>query len=467
MKLKDFKNKKVTVMGLGLHGGGVGTAKFFCKKGAQVTVTDVKTKKELTSSLKKLKDLPINYTLGKHKEEDFINADLIIKNPGVPQNSPFIKIAKKDNVPVETATTIFFKLCSAKIIGVTGTKGKSTVSTLIYRFLKTENEDTFLAGNIGLSPLEILDKIIKNKEKKRRETKVVLELSSFNLEDLKKSPNIALITNIYKDHLNRYKDFKDYIKAKTSIFSYQNKKDILVLNYDNSRTRKFASQAPGIVYFYSLDKKNKKGCFLKNKQVFFNKDDTPILNITDIKQVGTHNISNILGSISVAKIMGVSNNNIKKVINNFKGVPEREQKIATKKGVKYFDDTTATIPEATQVTIDALKQKYPQSRIFLIGGGVDKKLDYKKLAQKIKTEIEKVLLLPGTATEKIKKELKERGALKKIISVNSMKEAVKKSSVLSKEKDIVLLSPAAASFNLFENEFDRGKKFKKAVREIK
>ncbi len=460
----SFKGKKITIMGLGLHGGGVGSTKFFYKKGAEVTVTDIKTKEELKSSLRKLKGLPINYTLSEHKKEDFTNADLIIKNPGVSQSSPYLKLAENKNIPIETATTIFFKLCLSEIIGITGTKGKSTVATLIYRFLKTEYENTVLAGNIGVSPLQVLDKTDKK-------TKVVLELSSFNLEDLEKSPQVALITNIYKDHLNRYKNMKEYIGAKAPIFKNQTKKDILVLNYNNQKTRSFAPEAKGKVYFFSLTEKNKNkegevGCFLKNGQIFFSEKQEPVLNLRETEIKGEHNISNLLAAVTLAKIFKVPSKNIKESIKSFKGVPEREQQIATKNGIRFFDDTTATIPEAAQVTISVLKEKNPKSRIFLIGGGVDKNLDYKDFTLGIKEKIENILLLPGTASNKIKRAFAEKKTEEKIIQVSSMKEAVKKAYNLAKKEDIILLSPAAASFNLFKNEFDRGEQFKEAINNL-
>jgi len=207
MKLSDFREKKVTIMGLGIVGGGVGVAKFFVEAGAKVLITDLKTRKDLESSLKKIKGLPVELILGRHRPEDFANTDLIIRNPAVPDNSPFLKIAKKNNISADTDIGIFFELCSAPIIGVTGTKGKSTVATLIYKLLKSKYQNVILAGNIGNSPLESLKKINKD-------SKVVLELSSWQLEGLKnhkKSPQIALITNIYPDHLNRYPNLKEYI----------------------------------------------------------------------------------------------------------------------------------------------------------------------------------------------------------------------------------------------------------------
>lgn len=403
-------------MGLGLLGGGVGVAKFFCQQGTEVLVTDLKTKKELKESIQKLKGLPIKYILGKHRQEDFINTNLVIKNPGVLRDSFYLKIAKKHKIPIKNDVSIFFDLCPAPIIGVTGTKGKSTVATLIYLLLKKKYPNTILAGNIGVSPLEILSKITKK-------SKVVLELSSFGLEDLKKSPKVAVITTIFPDHLNRYKNFRKYVAAKKSIFKYQKKNDILVLNYNNPETRKLSKEAHSKVLFF------------RN--------------------------SNISAAIAVAKLFKIPKKDIKKVLSNFKGVPNRQELIATKKGVKYINDTTATTPQSVILAIRTFKQRFPNSGIILIAGGLDKNLNYKNLAKEIKRNVNALILLPGTASKKIKKGLEK---FDKIYLVKSMRGAVKKAVSLAQKGDIVLLSPGAASFNLFKNEFDRGEQYKKNVK---
>ncbi len=426
-------------MGLGLHSGGVGVAKFFCRQGAKVLVTDIRTRKQLRESVQKLRGLPIKYVFGCHRAEDFIKTDLVIKNPGVPADSLYLKIARKHKVAIETDVSIFFDLCKAPIIGITGTKGKSTVATLVYLFLKKKYPKTILAGNIGVSPLEVLSKITKK-------SKVVLELSSFGLEDLKKSPHIAVITTLFPDHLNRYKNFRDYINAKKSIFKYQEKNDILILNYDNPETKKLALSASSKVYFFS-----------KKKPIFGIKDP------------------NLLATLSVAKFFKISKKDIKKVLSNFKGIPNRQELVAIKRGVKYVNDTAATTPQSVILAVRTFKKRFPKSEIILIAGGVDKKLSYKNLAKEIKNNIKELILLPGSATDKIKKRLKEvsdarplsadRGRAS-VYLVKSMEEAVKKAFSKAVKGDVVLLSPGAASFNLFKNEFDRGKQFNNEVKKL-
>lgn len=411
--MKLFKDKKVIIMGLGLHGGGVGVAKFLHRQGAKLLITDLRTKKELKPSLEKLKGLSIDFILGKHRKQDFVKADLIIKNPGVPRESYYLKIARDNNILIKTDIDIFFDLCPAQIIGITGTKGKSTTATLIYLLLKKKYPKTFLAGNIGISALEILPKIDKK-------SKVVLELSSFILENLKKSPGIAVITNLFPDHLNRYKSFKDYLNAKKSIFKYQKKNDILILNQSDLNTKRLSKEANSKIYLF-------KG-------------------------------SNQAAAIKVAKLLKVSSKDIEEVISNFKGIPNRQEFIASKKGVKYINDTTATNPDSAILAIN----KFSNSNIILITGGQDKELNYKNLTREIKKKVKHLILLPGTASNKIKREFGSG----KIYLVKSMKEAVKKSSQLSQRGDLVLLSPGAASFDLFKNEFDRGDQFIKEVKKL-
>lgn len=451
MEIKDFKNKRITIMGLGLHGGGIGAAKFFAKAGAKVLVTDLKNKKELAPSIKQLKKFEnIKYILGKHRKEDFTNADLVIQGAGVPFNSSYLKIAEKREIPIDTDVGIFFQLTrinandntgkrgnKIEIIGVTGTKGKSTTSTLIYEFLKTKYKNVFLAGNIRTSVFDIYPKLNKN-------SIVVLELSSWQLEGLKrhkKSPHIAVITNILPDHLNRYEGMSNYAEAKKNIFKYQKLNDYLILNPQDEYSRKFVKEAKSRVIFSRIN-----------------------TNLTQISRIIVP--TNISLAAEVAKLYKISQKSIKKSLKNFKGLEGRLEFVKSINGVKYYNDTTATIPDAAIFALDALKSK--TKKIILIAGGVDKikiKSPYKRLAKIIKKTIKCVIILPGSASDILIKELSGL-KYKNIHKTNTMAEAMKKSISLAQEGDIVLLSPAAASFNLFRHEFDRGNEFKKTVRNL-
>ena len=412
MKIEDFKNKKVTIFGLGVLGGGVGAAEFFARAGAKVTVTDIKKEEELKESAKKLKKYKINFVLGKHRKEDFINADIVIKGPGIPNNSPYLQIAKANKVKIDTDVGIFFELCKNPIIGVTGSKGKSTTAAILYEVLKKKYKNTLLGGNIGVSVLSLIPKI-------KKDSILVLELSSWQLEGLlphKKSPHIAIITNIFPEHLNRYKNFEDYIEAKKIIFKFQKKDDYLILN---ENLKEYLSSAKSKIIYY---------------------DGNP------------NKVAEIVGAIYKVKPK-----DIQKAIKNFKGLQGRLEFLREVDGVMFFNDTCATHPEATIYSLEKLKKEYVDSDIILIAGGQDKNLDFSRFNEIVPQKVKQLILLPGDIEEKIKV---------KFIKVNGMKEAVKKAKEIATKGDIVLLSPAAASFNLFKNEFDRGEKFKEAVNEI-
>ncbi len=288
-----------------------------------------------------------------------------------------------------------------------------------------------LAGNIRTSALEELPKIHKN-------TIIILELSSWQLEDLKPhkiSPHIAVITNIMQDHLNRYKGMREYIKAKKLIFKFQNPNDILILNHDDKIVRKFNKEAKSKIIFYSKNKKFK-----------------------NIKLPGEHNLSNISAAVAVAKLFRIPENRIQDTLKKFKGIEGRLEFIKESKGVKYYNDTTATTPEAT---VSAL-ESFSLGHIILIAGGTDKNLNFKELVRTIIQKVKLLILLPGTATKKIEKASLQLATHK----TKSMNAAVKFASQNAKRGDMVLLSPGCASFGLFKHEFDRGEQFIKCIKEL-
>lgn len=436
-------------MGLGLLGRGIGVVKFLAGSGAKVILTDLKTAKELGPSIKELKNFekkagrkiyPIKFVLGKHRLEDFRNADAVFKAAGVPLDSVYIAEAKKTGVPIFMDDALFGREVDCEIIGITGTRGKTTTSTLIYEITKETGKKVYLAGNIkGVATLPLLDKV-------KKDDLVVLELSSWQLQgwrDLGISPHIAVVTNIYSDHQNYYKNsMAKYVYDKEAIFSNQEKKDFLVLNKNCAWCRKFAKKAKGKVVWFSV------GDIPKNWKV---------------KVLGEHNLENVAAAVAVGKLLGSPISKIKKAVENFRGVPGRLEFVREVRGVKYYNDTTATMPEATIAALRALKDK----KVVLIAGGADKNLKFRELAEIIKKYAKVVVLLFGTATPKIKKQLLITHYSLPITIVKSMSRAVKSARKLATRGDVILLSPAAASFGMFKNEFDRGDQFVKEVKKIK
>lgn len=442
--MDSYKGKKVLVFGLGLNQGGVGSAKFFAMRGAQVKVTDLKSADVLKPSINQLKDFPdITYTLGEHKFEDIDWADLIIKNPAVKPGNQYIDYALKQGKQVKMDMDIFLEFVNpSQIIGVTGTKGKSTTASLIHQVLKDAGKNVILAGNIGKSVLNTTAHV-------NSQTLIVLEISSFQLEsfDAKKvSPKWAVITNITPDHLNYYNTMDEYIKAKKIIGKYQTKEDYLFL-------RKDALIATKPDFLKDL----------KGKIIYFSKDDLP----KNFKPhlMGEHNLENMAAALAVGSTFGLDKKTILDVISKFKGIPFRMELIKKWHGIKIYNDTTATSPEAG---IQAI-QTFPGC--ILICGGMNKGMEYTEYANVVSKNVKKVFFLEGDSTDIILQSLQSRAHrgrsnLKTYGPYNDLKKLLKDVKNIVHSGDTILFSPAATSFNLFQNEFDRGRKFNEVVKKV-
>lgn len=461
----NFKNKRILVMGLGLNGGAFQVVKWLLAKDAKLTVTDIKTAQVLKPTLNQLKKLSgaknIKFVLGEHRTEDFKDQDLLIQNPGVPANSVYLKIAKKNKIPIVNEAVMFFALYPYRKIAVTGTRGKSTTSSIIHHILKQKIKTNVIAGNIATTPMfAVLDKL-------KKDSLPVLELSSWHLENLgyyKYSPQISVITNVLVDHLNRYKNFNAYKQAKINIIKYQTKNDFAILNLDNIHTKTAAKYTKAKVYYFSLKNKVSRGVYLKNNNFYFvdQKKENLIMSTKNIKLLGQHNLSNIAASICVAKIVGIDNSLINKGVNSFKGVAYRLQLIKKTKNLQVFNDATSTTPDAAQAAILAMADK----KIVLLAGGQDKNLDYQELAKTIKQKVAKTVLLAGTGSEKLIKELKKIKYPKNNLftNFNTLEQALVEAQKQSLNQDILLFSPASASFNMFINEFQRAKMFDQLIK---
>jgi len=465
--LSGFKNKRITVMGLGLNRGGLGVTKFLAEAGVNVLVTDLKTECELQDSLNELKEYHnIKYVLGKHRVEDFVERDMIIQNPGVPRCSQYLQIARENGVPIETDLSLFLRICpSKKIIAVGGTKGKSTVTDLVYLIFCRAGKDIVHAGNIGISVFEVLSKI-------KNDTLVLLEISSWQLEGIQQllfKPQVAVLTNILPDHLDRYDSFEEYARSEELICKYLGEKDYLVTSLDNPVTKNLAQRITADIFWFSTEKKVPRGCNLEDGKLLYKCADKKIqfAKTSDIIIPGNHNISNIMAAANVGFILGLSLSDISEGIKNFQGVPNRLEKIRTLKGINFYNDTCATTPEAAAAAI----QSFPETPLILILGGKDKKLNYDCLCRNIinSNNIVHLFVLRHPeydASEMIISNLEENNFQKKIHICQSLPEAVKKAYSLAKPGTNILLSPAATSFGLFINEFDRGRVFRQAVSEL-
>jgi len=459
-----FQDKKITVLGLGLHGGGVGIVKFLVKNGAKVIVTDLKTKEQLEPSLEKLKGLKnVEYVLGAHRTEDFSNADMIIKNPAVRWDSAHIKTALQNNIPVEMDSSLFFQMCKCPIIGVTGTKGKTTTATMIYEILKSSGKNPV---KVGVGQVSVLDKL----DLLEKEKVVVFELSSWRLSALvrvKISPPIAVVTNLLPDHLNYYKTMEEYISDKKNIFLFQKPKDWLIANADDEVVLKMAEGAKSQVLKFSKNPtQDSRTVFLDQESLFWNNgiDIKKIIDLKDLKIRGRHNWGNAMAAAGACLAYGLKTEEVKKGLSEFKGVAHRLEFVRDFEGVKYYNDTAATIPEAAILALQSFTEP-----IVLIAGGNDKNLKFADFAKAIVQNSKAVVFIKGVGTDKILAEIKKLpGYANKDYSVaESMDEAVNIAKFLATSGDIILLSSGTASFGVFLNEFDRGDKFKSAVNALK
>ena len=457
-----IKDKNILLLGLGLHGGGVATARWLHKNGAKLIVSDLKDKESLSLSLDNLsKQKDISYVLGKHRERDVKWADIVVYNPGVPKESEYLNLARKLKKPIYNEASLFFDRCKARIIAVTGTRGKSTTAVLIASMCKKKNSRTILAGNIKTSfMLDVLDRA-------KEEDLIVLELSSWQLEGLdvvKKAPHIAVVTNLHPDHLNRYKNLANYYCSKKEIFKHQKESHYIVLNDADKVVRDWQKEVCSRTLLFSKKDHKGIGSFVKKGKIIFRseKSEEVVASVKDVALEGEHNFKNILAAVTASKIAGVKNSDIKKTLKEEFVLEGRQEKIADKNHIVFINDTTSTTPIAGIAALDRFGNK--KKNIILIAGGADNELEYADWARQVKKYCKKVYLLEGSASRKMRSSLSGIRGLSD--NHNDLGVLVQNISEKADKGDIVLFSPAAASFNMWNHEFERGDSFNNAVENI-
>ena len=459
----QLRGKKVVVMGLGVHGGGLGVARYCAEQGADVIVTDLRSAELLQDSIAALADVPITYILGEHREEDFRTCDIVVQNPAVPATSPYIAIARAAGAAIEMEMTLFFRACPAPIIGITGTKGKTTTATLVAHLLKSWRADTILAGNMRISALAQLAMITPH-------TPVVLELSSFVLEGLGVaglSPALAAITNIHPDHLDRYGTMDAYIAAKAVIGSYQRHDDCLVLNAQDAVLQAMAPTMPGTIVWSStadIAHPSDGSVYWHGEKLQTVRAGRTITVATsaDVLLVGEHNRANIATAVALALRAGMPPEAIAAGLATFTGVEHRQEIVATVAGHTFINDTAATMPDAAIAALVSL----PQPLIW-IAGGADKKLSFEALAASATDHAQHIVLLQGTATDLLREALVRHGAAERIVGTfDSFETAIRAAHAIRITPATIALSPGCASFGMFRNEFHRGEEFRRVVQLI-
>jgi UDP-N-acetylmuramoylalanine--D-glutamate ligase len=448
-----LSGRTVLIMGLGRFGGGVDAAKFAASRGADVVVTDLAGADRLAASMAQLGEYPgIEYHLGSHRQEDFEGADIVIANPAVPLQNEFLKLAAACGKVVTSQIGIFFELCPAAIIGITGSNGKSTTTALTAHLLRgakrTDYGKVWLSGNIGDEPLlMLLDEI-------KADDLVVLELSSFQIEQLsaeQKSPQVALLTNLLPNHLDRYGTFEKYCAAKQLLFEHQrpgrNGPVVSIFNRQNG----IAS-----AWYEKYRKQPYRRCLT------YSADDVPSEIRRRFTLPGACNLSNLAGAMTIAGLFGVDAAAAADCVGDFKALPHRLRLVAERKGVRWFNDSKATTPEAAVAAVEAF-----EGPIILIAGGYDKKLSFDQLGSVIAARARAVILIGDTA-EKIKAAVESASCGKKVAVelCTSLADAVTAANAAAHKGDVVLLSPACASYDIFDNYQQRGEQFTQLVHKL-
>ncbi|WMJ80278.1 UDP-N-acetylmuramoyl-L-alanine--D-glutamate ligase [Clostridium sp. MB40-C1] len=447
-----IKNKKVAVVGIGISN--IPLINFLYELEAKVTAFDKKDEKSLGKVGEDFKKKGINLELGENYLDNLVGFDVIFKTPSMRIDNPALVKAKENGTYITSEMEEFVKYCPAKVFGVTGSDGKTTTTTLIYNMLKVEGYKTWVGGNIG-NPL--FSKI----EEMNDEDKVVLELSSFQLMTMNVHIDCALITNITPNHLDMHKGMDEYVEAKKNIFKVQSKEDLLVLNRDNHLTNSMVNQGKARCMQFSIKEKIQDGAYFEDDKLLLK--GIEICKLQDIKLMGMHNVENLLAAFCTVSD-DVSIESMNKVATTFTGVEHRCEFVREVDGVKYYNDSIASSPTRTLAGLKAFNQP-----VILIAGGYDKKIPFDPLAEEGYSKI-KALVLVGLTKEKIRmafdKVIKEKSINLPIVIADTFEDAVYKAKGLAQKGDIVTLSPACASFDLFPNFEVRGNKFKEIVNEL-
>ncbi|MBU1730429.1 UDP-N-acetylmuramoyl-L-alanine--D-glutamate ligase [Patescibacteria group bacterium] len=486
MSPKEYlKNKKVLVMGLGGFGGGIASAKWLLANGARVTITDLKNevalKKSLASfSVRQRKN--ITFVLGRHRKIDFKTNDLIIVNPDVPQTSPFLEIARKYNKELQNDSSLFFQFTKSPTVAVTGTRGKTTTTNWIAQILSHHFGKMEPIGNSTKNPL--LQNLKNNHTGNTHTAKkpFVIELSSWQLElalRAERAPHIAVITNLYPDHLNRHKTMEEYAGAKANIFANQNQENFLILNYNNPWTKFFLNKKPKAQVFFFSTKilpKNVNGVFVNDDKIIFQnngaqKTIAPVVGFE--KKWGQHNLANLLTSALAVTLYDPSIHITRKVVQSLTEIYLRQETVYEDKNLLVINDSASTSPDALISAVLRFGQKNLDKKhtSVFICGGTRKNLPFDKVTKILKQNVmpQNLIFLSGTATDDLICELKKINYFKQTPQVfDTLKEcwiyALKLTGFTSKT---VVFSPGAASFEKFKNEFDRGEQFNKLVEKLK
>jgi UDP-N-acetylmuramoylalanine--D-glutamate ligase len=459
MDSRTFAGKRITIMGLGFFGGATGLARYLVSQGAQVTVTDVKPAADLQDSVAALHGLPVRFVLGRHERADFTDVDIVFASPAVREDSPYLAAARAHGVPIDTEMNLFMRLCRGSVIGVTGSNGKTTTTSLIGAILRAANPRTQVGGNMGRSLLPEVASIAPGDP-------VVLELSSFQLEDLAavgRSPHIGLLLNLSPNHLDRHGSMEAYLAAKLQIFAHQGPEDVAILNADDPRLQPLVGQLRSHVRLFSGAHAVEDGAYLDGDRLMVARAGlaSEVCRREDIPLLGRHNVANVLAAVAAADAWEVPATVMRAAVRAFPGVEHRLERVRELHGVSFYNDSIATSPTGTIAALEAIQQP-----IWLIAGGYDKGIPFHALGEAIVHRVKGVFLI-GTTAPQIAHAVamacppgRDPTAIR---LCRDLRDAVHAAFGAAGPGEVVLLSPACASYDQFRNFVERGRLFKQLV----
>jgi len=447
------RDKKILVVGFARSG--LSATNFLLERGGRITITDTKTEEELKDYLSQL-IMPPTLSLGGHRIKNFLDADFIVLSPGVPSNLPELLKASEGNIPIYSEVELAYRFLKGKIIGVTGSNGKTTTTTLIGELFKRARRDCVVAGNIGSPLIQWIETSSASTE-----TTFVVELSSFQLENIEKFKcDIALILNVSPDHQDRYDHFEDYLQAKEQIFLNQTDEDYAVINADNPFTVKMASRRPARVLLYSRKQDLEEGVFVRDGsiQVIWGGQQDCLMPVDEIRLRGNHNLENLLAATAAGTLSGLDREIMIETFRSFEGVEHRLEWVRELSGVTFYNDSKATNMDSAAQALQAFTEP-----MIVIMGGKDKGAEFEVLRPWVSDRV-RLLILIGAAADEISDSLGEHVA---IVRAQDMEQAVELAFERAHSGDVVLLSPGCASFDMFDDFEHRGRVFKESVNALK
>ncbi len=449
--------KRVTVLGLGIEGTDL--VRYLTSQGAAVTVSDTKSPEALASRIKELDGLPVRFSLGENRVEDAVSADLLCVSQGVPLRSPAVEAAREQGVPVSSMTQLFLERCPGPVIGITGSSGKTTTTALLGAMFAAAGRKHVVGGNIGTGLLGLLDCITP-------ETWVVLELSHSQLETAGRSPHVACVLNVTPNHLDRY-TWEEYSALKLRILQEQSRDDIAVLNLDDELVSSFATETPGEVIWFSARRppNGDSVAFVRDGAIVWRQGsvDTKLLSVGEIPLRGAHNVTNVLAAVAIAGAVGLEAGAVTRAVKEFTPAPHRLELVERVGGVSYYNDSIATTPERSLAGVRSF-----QEPVVLLLGGREKRLPLEELAQEALGRCRAVICFgeAGPLQEEAFRSVEKPSTACPVERVETLADAVEAARRHAEAGDIVLLSPACASYDAYENFEERGEDFRLMVQRL-